>query len=42
MLRRIANKVFKPFGYELVKKNPQSRFPIEISADEMKFISEKL
>ena len=42
MLKRIANKVFKTFGYELVKKNPQSRFPIEISADEMKFISEIL
>ncbi len=42
MLRRIANKVFKNFGYELVKKTSQLNFPIEISEDEMKFISEIL
>ncbi len=42
MLKRIAKRVFKTFGYEIVKKTPLSRFPIEISKDEMKFISEIL
>ena len=42
MLERIANKVFKTFGYELIKKTSLSVFPIEISKDEMKFISEIL
>ena len=42
MLKKIANKVFKPFGYELIKKNSKLNFPIEINEDEMQFISEIL
>ena len=34
MLRRIVNKVFEPFGYQLIKKNYKLKYPIEISKEE--------
>ena len=42
MLRRISNKFLKTFGYQLVKEKSKLNFPIEISEDDKKFISEIL
>ncbi len=42
MIGRLVNKVFKPFGYQLIKKNSELKFPIEINKDEREFISEIL
>jgi len=42
MLSRIVNKVFEPFGYQLIKKTSKLKFPIEINKEEREFISEIL
>ena len=42
MIRRILNKFFKPFGYQLIKKNYELKFPVETNKDEREFISDIL